>query len=80
MGNGIAIGFILSLLILFSTLSYFHIERLNAQNLENLNSVTSVSNQALMQSMPYSIYATMIAEDDFDSTRLIRDASVLPYH
>jgi hypothetical protein len=73
MGNGVAIGFILSLLILFSTLSYIHIEGLYAQNLKNKNAATHASNEALVKSMPYPIYANMIAEDD--SSQPIRDTS-----
>lgn len=85
MGNGVAIGFILSLLILFSTLSYFHIERLYAQNLENRNAAIPVSNEALVQGMPYSIYASMITEDNIDSSWLIHQEETfatkdLPHH
>jgi hypothetical protein len=78
MRNGVTIGFMLSLMILFSTLPYFHLDGLYTQNLKNRNAATSVSNEALVQAMPYSIYATMIAEDDINSSRLIHDVSILP--
>lgn len=76
-GNDITVGVIFSLLILFSTLSYFHIEGLYAQNLKSQNGANHVSNQALVQSMPYSIYATMMAEDDTYSAQLIHDTLIL---
>jgi hypothetical protein len=76
-GNHITVGFILSLLILFSTLSYFHIEGLYAQNLKNWKAATHVSNEALVQSMPYPTYADMIAEADFDSSELATSGTLL---
>jgi hypothetical protein len=78
-GNHITVGFIMSLLILFSALSYVHVGGLYAQNLKNQNAATNVSNQALVENMPYSIYATMIAEDDIYSAQLIHD-TVIPSH
>ena len=79
-GNYVTSGFLLSLIILFSTLSYVHIGGLYAQNLKNPNAVTHVSNQVLVQSMSNTVYATMIAEDDIESSQLIRDTSISQYY
>lgn len=80
LGNYVTSGFLLSLIILFSTLSYVHIGGLYAQNLKNPNAVTHVSNQVLVQSMSNTVYATMIAEDDIESSQLIRDTSISQYY
>jgi hypothetical protein len=78
-GNGISIGIIVSLLLLFSTLSAFHIERSYAQSLAQRTGTFHIPSPVLVQSLPYSIYATMIAEDNTDLSWPIRDVSILSF-
>jgi hypothetical protein len=77
-GNSINISIIMPVLLLFSTLSAFHIERLYAQNLEQIPNFR-IPSSVLVQSLPYSIYATMVAEDNIDLSWPIRDIVILSF-
>jgi hypothetical protein len=78
-GNSISVGIIVLLLLLFSTFSAFHIERLYAQNLEQGIGTFHVPDQVSVQSLPYPIYTIMVAEDNSDLSSPIHDVSVLRF-
>jgi hypothetical protein len=74
--NRISVSIILSFLLLFSTLSAFHIERSYAQSLEQKTITSHVPSIVLEQSLPYSLYATMVAEDSTDFSWSIPDVAI----
>ena len=63
MGDGISVGVVIFLLLLFSVAT-FHFERIYARGLVQRMRTPLVPSLELVQSLPYSIYPTMIAEDN----------------
>lgn len=63
MGDGISVGIVIFLLLLFSVAA-FHFERIYARSLAQRMRTPPIPNLELAQSLPYSIYPTMIAEDN----------------
>ena len=63
MGDGISVGIVIFLLLLFSVAT-FHFERIYARGLVQRIRTPLIPSLELVQSLPYSIYPTMIAEDN----------------
>jgi hypothetical protein len=62
-GDGISVGIVIFLLLLFSVAA-FHFERIYARGLAQQMRTPRIPSIVLIQSLPYSIYPTMIAEDN----------------
>jgi len=63
MGDKISVGIVIFLLLLFSVAT-FHFERIYARGLVQRMRTPLIPSLELVQSLPYSIYPTMIAEDN----------------
>jgi hypothetical protein len=63
MGDGISIGIVVFLLLLFCVAA-FHFERLYPRGLAQRIRTPQIPSLVLAQSLPYSIYPTIIAEDN----------------
>ncbi len=76
MGDGISVGVVILLLLLFSVAT-FHFERIYARSLAQRMRTPLIPSLELVQSLPYSIYPTMIAEDNTELSWPLIDIATL---
>jgi hypothetical protein len=76
MGDGISVGVVIFLLLLFSVAT-FHFERIYARSLAQRMRTPLIPSLELVQSLPYSIYPTMIAEDNTELSWPLIDIATL---
>jgi hypothetical protein len=77
MGDGISVGIVIFLLLLFSVVA-FHFERIYARGLAQQMRTPRIPSLVLVQSLPYFIYPTMIAEDNTELSWPLNDIATLP--